>query len=35
MLIRTGDTVEVITGSDRGVKSRVLVVDRAAGKSDA
>src|SRR5215813_4269842 len=33
MLIRTGDTVEVITGADRGVRSRVLLVDRAAGKA--
>lgn len=33
MLIRTGDTVEVITGADRGVKSRVILVDRAAGKA--
>jgi len=33
MLIRSGDTVEVITGADRGVKSRVVLVDRAAGKA--
>jgi large subunit ribosomal protein L24 len=33
MLIRSGDTVEVIAGADRGVKSRVLLVDRAAGKA--
>ena len=33
MLIRSGDTVEVITGADRGVKSRVIVIDRAAGKA--
>jgi large subunit ribosomal protein L24 len=33
MLIRTGDTVEVIAGNDRGQKSRVLKVDRAAGKA--
>ena len=33
MLIRSGDTVEVITGGDRGVKSRVIVIDRAAGKA--
>jgi large subunit ribosomal protein L24 len=33
MLIRSGDTIEVITGADRGVKSRVLVIDRAAGKA--
>jgi large subunit ribosomal protein L24 len=31
--IRTGDTVEVIAGADRGVKSRVILVDRAAGKA--
>ena len=29
MLIRTGDTVEVIAGNDRGQKSKVLKVDRA------
>jgi large subunit ribosomal protein L24 len=33
MLIRTGDTVEVIAGADRGVRSRVILVDRAAGKA--
>ena len=33
MLIRSGDTVEVITGDDRGVKSRVILIDRAAGKA--
>jgi len=33
MLIRSGDTVEVIAGADRGVKSRVILVDRAAGKA--
>jgi large subunit ribosomal protein L24 len=33
MLIRTGDTVEVIAGNDRGQKSRVLKVDRATGKA--
>ena len=33
MLIRSGDTVQVITGADRGLKSRVLVIDRAAGKA--
>jgi len=33
MLLRTGDTVEVIAGNDRGVKSRVLKVDRATGKA--
>ncbi len=33
MLIRTGDTVEVIAGGDRGVRSRVLQVDRQANKA--
>src|SRR6187399_1258974 len=33
MLIRTGDTVEVIAGNDRGTKSRVIKVDRATGKA--
>jgi large subunit ribosomal protein L24 len=33
MLIRTGDSVEVIAGNDRGLKSRVIKVDRAAGKA--
>jgi large subunit ribosomal protein L24 len=33
MLIRTGDTVEVITGNDRGQKSRVIKVDREVGKA--
>ena len=33
MLIRTGDTVEVITGNDSGQKSRVIKVDREAGKA--
>ena len=33
MLIRSGDTVEVITGADRGVKSRVVLIDRASGKA--
>jgi large subunit ribosomal protein L24 len=33
MLIRTGDTVEVIAGNDRGQKSRVIKVDRAVGKA--
>src|SRR5215470_18008461 len=33
MLIRTGDTVEVIAGNDRGQKSRVLKVDRSTGKA--
>jgi len=33
MLIRTGDTVEVTAGNDRGVKSRVIKVDRSTGKA--
>ena len=33
MLIRTGDTVEVIAGNDRGRKSRVIKVDRETGKA--
>ena len=33
MLIRTGDTVEVIAGNDRGQKSKVLKVDRSTGKA--
>jgi large subunit ribosomal protein L24 len=33
MLIRSGDTVEVITGNDRGQKSRVVKVDRVTGKA--
>lgn len=33
MLIRTGDNVQVITGVDRGATSRVIQVDRAAGKA--
>jgi len=33
MLIKTGDTVEVIAGADKGVRSRVIQVDRLAGKA--
>src|SRR6187549_2275309 len=33
MLIRTGDTVEVIAGNDSGQKSRVIKVDRSTGKA--
>lgn len=33
MLIRSGDTVEVIAGNDRGQKSRVIKIDRATGKA--
>jgi large subunit ribosomal protein L24 len=32
MNIRVKDTVEVITGDDRGVRGKVLSVDRKAGK---
>lgn len=31
MYIRTGDTVEVVTGADRGTKSRVIRIDREKG----
>jgi len=33
MLIRTGDTVEVLTGADRGTKSRVIQIDRQKKKA--
>jgi large subunit ribosomal protein L24 len=33
MLIRTGDTVEVVAGNDRGTKSRVIKVNRETGKA--
>ena len=33
MLIRTGDTVQVLSGADRGKQSRVLKVNRADGKA--
>ena len=33
MLIKTGDTVEVIAGADKGVRSKVISVDRQAGKA--
>jgi len=33
MLIRTGDTVEVIAGADRGTRSRVIKVDRVKRKA--
>jgi len=33
MLIRSGDTVEVMTGDDRGVRSRVIQIDRLARKA--
>ena len=32
MHIRVDDTVEVLIGEDQGVRAKVLVVDRAAGK---
>jgi large subunit ribosomal protein L24 len=32
MHIKSGDTVEVITGADRGDRARVLKIDHAAGK---
>jgi len=33
MLIRAGDVVEVITGADRGTRSRVIQIDRVKGKA--
>ncbi|TWT73666.1 50S ribosomal protein L24 [Posidoniimonas polymericola] len=33
MLIKTGDTVQIITGADKGVRSRVTSIDRTAGKA--
>jgi large subunit ribosomal protein L24 len=33
MLIRSGDNVELITGADRGVRSRVIQIDVATGKA--
>jgi large subunit ribosomal protein L24 len=33
MLIKSGDTVEVIAGVDRGERSRVIRVDRTIGKA--
>ena len=33
MLIRSGDTVVVITGADKGVQSRVISIDRGTGKA--
>jgi len=32
MFIKTNDTVEVITGDDKGTRARVLRIDREAGK---
>ena len=33
MLIRSGDTVEVMTGADRGTQSRVIRIDRTKRKA--
>lgn len=33
MLIRAGDNVVVATGADKGVRSKVLKIDREAGKA--
>jgi large subunit ribosomal protein L24 len=33
MLIRTGDTVEVISGSDKGTQNRVIQINRESGKA--
>lgn len=33
MLIKTGDTVEVIAGADKGVRSKVIKIDRLKGKA--
>lgn len=33
MLIKTGDTIEVIAGADKGVRSKVIKIDRLAGKA--
>ena len=33
MLIRAGDTVEVLTGADRGTRSRVVSIDREHRKA--
>ena len=33
MLIKSGDTVEVITGADRGLRSRVTQIDRSTRKA--
>ena len=33
MLIKTGDTVQIITGADKGVRSRVTSIDRDKGKA--
>ncbi len=33
MLIKTGDTVEVIAGADKGTRSRIIKIDREANKA--
>ena len=33
MLIKSGDTVEVIAGADKGVRNRVVSIDREQGKA--
>ena len=33
MLIRTGDTVELLAGNSAGTRSRVIKIDRQAGKA--
>ncbi|MGL4513682.1 MAG: 50S ribosomal protein L24 [Lacipirellulaceae bacterium] len=33
MLIKTGDTVQLLAGADRGVRSRVVKIDRDANKA--
>ncbi len=33
MLIKTGDTVEVVAGADRGTRSKVTSIDRQKGKA--
>ena len=33
MLIRAGDTVEVVAGADRGTRSRVVQIDREKRKA--
>lgn len=33
MLIKTGDTVEMLAGADKGVRSKVINIDRQTGKA--
>lgn len=33
MLIKTGDTVEVIAGADKGARNKVVKIDRKSGKA--